>query len=165
MTTIARNQYDTRPTLDSDLNFANDPGVTKQADLKESDINLIFKRFEKSGQLPNMILKNPTYGDYSNVPDYQESINIVRHAEEQFLNLDVQIRNRFENDPAKFLGFVNDPKNMDEMEQMGLLKPEAVAIRAAARKKEADDYIAAQNLAKTNAEKDLIAKIKAEINK
>jgi len=121
----ARSQYDERPVLASDISFVGDKGVTKQADLKDCDINAIFKKYERCGQLPDMIVREGRYGDFSAVPDYQEALEIVRHAEEQFTNLDVSIRNRFENDPVKFLEFVNDPKNIDEMDRMGLLTPEA----------------------------------------
>lgn len=126
---VARGQYDERPVFPSDLDFSNDPGLTKQADAKDCDINSIFKRYEKTGQLPDMIVREPRYGDFSSVPSYQEAINIVRHAEEQFANLDVHLRNRFENDPVKFLEFCQDTKNLDEMEKLGLLSPDTVERR------------------------------------
>jgi len=161
----ARAQYDERPTLKSDISFAGDKGVTKQSDLKDADINAIFKRFERTGQLPTMIAKEGRYGDFSAVPDYQEAVTIVRTAEEQFANLDATLRNRFENDPAKFLEFATNPENMDQLENMGLLKPEVVEAR-----KQARAVVASQNDAKNQAEKakmkaDLIAEIKAELNK
>ncbi|QXP08250.1 MAG: internal scaffolding protein [Arizlama microvirus] len=161
----ARSQYDERPALASDLSFEGDKGVTKQGDLKDTDINLLFKRFEKTGQLPDMIAKEGHYGDFSAVPDYQEAVNIVRHADEQFAALDVNIRNRFENDPSKFLSFVTDEKNLDEIEKMGLLKPEKVAARKAAREAKDAEFRASELVKKDQAEKDLIAKIKAELNK
>ncbi|QXP08124.1 MAG: internal scaffolding protein [Arizlama microvirus] len=133
MVTIARAQYDVRNAFASDLSFEGDKGVTKQSDLKESDINTIFRKFEKTGLLPQMIVKEGRYGDFSAVPDYQEALQIIKTADEQFINLDVDIRNRFANDPAKFLEFATDLKNLDEMEKMGLLKPEIVKQRADAR--------------------------------
>jgi len=122
-----------RPALASDLTFEGDKGVTKQADLKDCDINGIFKKYEKYGQLPEMIVKDGRYGDFSEVPDYQEALNIVSTANEQFDALDVELRNKFANDPAKFLAFVTDPKNIDEVEKMGFLKPEVVKARQDAR--------------------------------
>jgi len=162
---IARAQYDERPNLASDLSFVGDKGVTKQSDLKDTDINVLFKKLERTGQLPDVIAKNGSYGDFSNVPDYQEAVNIVNHANEQFSLLDVTIRNRFENDPVKFLGFVSDPNNIDEIEKMGLLKPEAVAARRAGRDAKAAEQNAALAAKKQADEVALIAKIKAELNK
>jgi len=161
----ARAQYDERPSLASDLSFEGDKGVTKQSDLKDTDINAMFKRFERTGQLPQMIAKEGRYGDFSAVPDYQEAVLIVRTAEEQFSNLDARLRNRFENDPAKFLVFATDPANMDELEKMGLLKPEVVQARREARLAADKVKSDAELAAKAQAEKDLIVKIKAELNK
>jgi Chlamydia-phage Chp2 scaffold (Chlamy_scaf). len=161
----ARHEYMDRPILASDLNFEGDKGVTKQADLKESDINYIMKRFEKTGTLPEMILKNGHYGDYTAVPDYQEAMNIINLAQSQFEALDVNVRNRFENNPEKFLAFTTNPENYDEMEKMGLLKPELVEARRAERHKASADRLAAEKVANDLAEKALIAKIKAELAK
>lgn len=161
----ARSQYDERPVLASDLSFEGDKGVTKQSDLKDTDINAIMKRFERTGQLPDMIAHTPRYGDFSEVPSYQEALEIVNLANDQFSNLDANVRNRFDNDPAKFLGFATDPKNMDELEKMGLLKPEVVQQRLEARKQA---FAEAQAVAKANRDRDeqaLIAKIKAELAK
>lgn len=163
--TNARAQYDERPILASDLSFEGDKGVTKQADMKDADINAIFKRFEKTGQLPNMIAKVPTYGDFSNVPDYQEALQIVAHAREQFENLDVTVRNKFDNDPSKFLGFATDPKNMDELEKMGLLKPEVLKARRDAEIAASEANTVKMEADKAKAKADLIAEIKAELNK
>lgn len=161
---IARGQYDERPVVKSDLSFEGDKGLTKQSDAKDCDINLIFKRLEKCGTLSEMIVREGSYGDFSSVPDFQESLHIVRHAQEQFDNLDVTIRNRFENDPVKFLEFVNDPKNLDEMENLGLLKSEVVEARKKARYEESvkkEKEIADKKAAD---ERVLIEKIKAEIS-
>lgn len=127
-------------------------GRTKQADKESCDINNILKRYEKTGVLPDMIKQNPQYGDFSMAPDYQEALNIVRFAEEQFAALDAHIRLRFDNDPEKFLAFASDDKNYDEMEKMGLLKPEVVKARQdaaiakqAAEQKASEEAAAAAN--------------------
>lgn len=163
MTIIARTQYDERKPLPSDLNFEGDRGLTKQSDLKDCDINKLFEKIAKGGALPDMIIREGRYGDFSEVPDYQEALNIVKTAQEQFDALPVNLRNKFENDPVKFLEFVTDEKNMDELEEMGLLKPEVVASRRAAR--EAAEEVKRQENVKRNeeAEKALIAKIKSAL--
>lgn len=86
----------------------------------ECDINMIMKKFEKTGELPNMIKNNPQYGDFSQAPDYQEALHTVMHAQEQFSNLSAKIRNRFNNDPSQFLEFATNPENLQEMVKMGL---------------------------------------------
>lgn len=140
----ARHEYMDRPVLISDLSFEGDKGVTKQSDLKDCDINSIFKKYERTGQLPDMIVREPRYGDFSNVPDYQEAKQIIADANEQFEALDVNVRNRFGNNPEAFLAFATDPKNIDELEKMGLLKPEVVEARKVARKAASDAAFAAE---------------------
>jgi len=161
----ARSQYDPKPDNLRKISTKGDKIRTKQSDLKDTDINLLFKRFERTGQLPNIIQQQPQYGDYSSVPDYQESLNIVIRAKQQFALLDVSLRNRFENDPAKFLEFCSNDQNLDEMEKLGLLKPEIVQQRIEARKAQnLKDQLKAKEDQEA-AEKALITKLKAELVK
>lgn len=101
-----------------------DPSLTKQSDKDAADINNIMKRWERTGELPNMIARDPHWGDFSDVPTLMEAFAIVDHAEEQFENLDAQVRVRFANDPIAFAAFATDPKNRDELSKLGLLKPQ-----------------------------------------
>ena len=93
---------------------------TKQAFKDECDINNILKRYEKTGVLPDLIKSNPKYGDFSSALTYQESLNTVLHAQEQFEALGSRVRERFNNDPVKFLEFTSDPSNIEEMVKLGL---------------------------------------------
>jgi len=123
------------------VDCSGDPGRTKQADAAACDINNILKRYEKTGILPGMIRENPSYGDFSEAPDFQEALNLVRDAERQFGALDAPIRSRFDNDPAKFLEFVHNPSNIEEMANLGLLKPEVVKARNDAAAKAAKEAV------------------------
>lgn len=97
--------------------------LTKQSFKEECDINVILRRFEQTGQAPEL-RQQGHYGDFSDVPTYQESLNIVIQAHEMFDAQPSKIRDRFANDPIKFLEFVNDPQNKDEMYTLGLaVKP------------------------------------------
>jgi len=107
--------------------------MTKQADMAECDINNIMKRYETTGVLPDLIKQNPQYGEFADAPTYQESLHLVQYATEQFQALSAKVRARFDNDPATFLAFAGDARNLDEMETMGLLSPDAVTRRQAAR--------------------------------
>lgn len=96
------------------------PTMTKQSMADECNINTIMKKYRKTGQLPAMIRKDPQYGDFSEVPSYLESLNIVHKAQEQFSGLPARIRREFDNNPAKFLEFCHDPKNGQKLVEMGL---------------------------------------------
>lgn len=97
-----------------------EPSRTQKQFLEESDINNIMKRFKNTGVLPGMIRSNPQYGDFSDPVDYQEACNIVIRSREQFEALGSRVRERFGNDPEKFLKFVADPSNAEEMVRLGL---------------------------------------------
>lgn len=92
-----------------------------QSERDNCDVNLIVDRFQKTGVLPTMN-KTPQYGDFSQLPDYQESLNTVIAAQKAFMTLDARIRKQFDNNPAEFLDFVDDPKNGDKLIEWGLRK-------------------------------------------
>lgn len=96
---------------------------TKQSFRDECDINNILKKYQTTGILPDLIKTNPQYGDFSSVETYQESMNVVLHANEQFESLSSHIRDRFNNDPTKFLEFATNPQNGKEMVKLGLAQP------------------------------------------
>jgi phage internal scaffolding protein len=106
-----------------DLEIASQNQGAQQAGAHELEISYIMDRYQKTGVLPELIKKDPEYADYSAVPDFLEAHAIVDKAYEQFESLDSHIRKRFENDPAQFLAFCNDPGNLDEMRTLGLAKP------------------------------------------
>lgn len=107
-----------RVTLD-----ASGDGRTKQSFAEESNINLIMKKYEKTGMLDHLAIHEGRYGDFIGGPDYHQALSALRAADEAFLTIPAGVRARFDNDPAKFLTFVQDPDNLDEMIKMGLAKP------------------------------------------
>lgn len=96
-----------------------EPTRTKQAFKDECDVNNIVRKINESGIMPPAT-KQALYGDFSTSQSYQESLNLVIHAQEQFDALPASVRRRFANDPAQFLEFSNDPNNLDEMVKLGL---------------------------------------------
>lgn len=84
-------------------------GRTKGSFKDETDINKIMSKYLRTGQLPALIRSNPAYGDFSDVPSYQEALARVSMAQEAFLALPAQVRAECENDPKIFLQKVQDP--------------------------------------------------------
>jgi len=94
----------------------------KQSFVAECDINNIIKSFSVTGQF-NHLSRNAQKGVYMDLPDeqdFQVSMNIIAEATQAFATLPSQVRDRFNNDPAKFLGFMSDPANQDEAIKLGL---------------------------------------------
>lgn len=90
----------------------------------ESDINLIVKRME-SGQFDEFYERvgSGYYLDLTAVPDYTDARQKVALANSAFEQIPADIRKKFDNDPAKFLAFI-DKGDRKEFEELGLVLPE-----------------------------------------
>jgi phage internal scaffolding protein len=89
----------------------------------ETDIKYILQKYGKSKMAPTMI-NQALYGDFSEVPSFQEAQNRLIQAQESFMTLSSDVRKKFDNDPTQFLEFVSKKENVEEMRKMGLMKPE-----------------------------------------
>lgn len=96
------------------------PSLTKQAMRDECDVNLILKKYQATGVITHVKEAQAQYGDFSDIIDYQGALNQVLRASQTFLALPSRVRDRFQNDPGKFLAFCHDPKNQTEMVNLGL---------------------------------------------
>lgn len=103
--------------------------VTKQSFKDECDVNRIVARAQKTGFMPSGE-RQPQYGDFSNVPDYRESLDIVMKADASFAALPAEVRKYFDNDPAAYMDFLSDEKNRDEAIKLGLVNPKPTAETA-----------------------------------
>ena len=103
------------PPEDEGITFT-EPSMVQQQFAYESDLNNLVDHnmhFKDPAFVTKMILsgkmsdKQPLYGDFTQVADYQTALNTVNNAREQFAQLPAKLRDRFDNDPAKMLAFVN----------------------------------------------------------
>ena len=94
-------------------------GKTKQWHKKECDINQIMASYQKTGIIDHVNRHQKNYG-FASSEDLHESLNMINTANEMFADLPSQARAKFENDPAQFLDFVQDPKNESELYELGL---------------------------------------------
>lgn len=103
-----------------------EPSRTHQSFKDEQDVNLILKKYTKTGILPQSSGKIGEYGDFSDPVDYQAALNVGARAREQFEALPAKARKRFNNDPREFLEFMTDKENANEAVKLGLAtkKPE-----------------------------------------
>lgn len=95
--------------------------MTKQSFKDECDVNLIMKRYQKTGVLPMVSNRQPRYEDFGTGLDFHEAMQHVVAAQEMFNSLPSSVRSRFGNDAGAFLDFVQNPENVEEMRKMGLL--------------------------------------------
>lgn len=95
------------------------PTLAQQHSKDEVDINNIMKRYRKTGIIDHVAKHQGNYGENDGI-DYHQSMNIIRRADEMFLELPSQVRKEFGNNPAEFLDFVDNPANIEKLREMGL---------------------------------------------
>ena len=108
------------PYPDKPLLFE-DPSLTHQSFSQECDFNAVMAQWERTGTLPNSNPSAPSYEDVSDLVDYQQSVEIVAAAWDSFSALPSRVRERFGNDPAALIQFLQDPANRSEASSLGLL--------------------------------------------
>lgn len=128
---VFRHPFDGFDTLFSDLTayYNTDPSLTKQEFTDSVDPNKLLERAQRGQDISFAFRSSePQYGDFTQVPSsYHEAITAVTEARQTFMQLDPAIRQKFGNDPARFLDFALDPKNIEELVTMGLATPVADA--------------------------------------
>lgn len=113
-------QYDSDAVSRSTALRGFGPGRTQQQYKDEVDINTIAKNFGITGRLPENV-RMPTFGDFTDVEDYQSALNAARRASHSFMQMPAEVRLRFENNPQKFLEFCSNGANREEAIKLGLI--------------------------------------------
>lgn len=111
--------YDTDKASDDSAQGNFGESMTIQSQAEDADINVMLKRFGVTGQMPQGV-RTPEYGDFTTVTDFRSAVHAVMQAEDSFMAMPAETRERFKNDPQLFLEFCGDSKNVLEMEKLGL---------------------------------------------
>lgn len=96
-----------------------DEQLTEQSHADSCDIHNIMRKYEKTGLINHLNLHSGTYGDYTGAPDFHSAMNLISNASSMFESVPSKIRAQFDNDPGKFLAFMQDEKNRDAIIKMG----------------------------------------------
>lgn len=116
--------WNTRPDGTLDIGHINDdPSLTQQQFKDECDINNILRSYQETGTINHLNPRAGIFGDFSDVKDFKESLELVQYANEQFMQLPAKVRSRFQNNPAELVEFCNNPNNLEEAIQLGLANP------------------------------------------
>ena len=65
-----------------------------------------------TGHLP-IVSVQPMVGDFTNISDYHTMVETLRASNENFMLLPSAVREKFGNDPRKFVDFCVDPANIE----------------------------------------------------
>lgn len=115
-------------TMDESLKSGtacHDKSLAQQSQEEEANINTIVKRFGVTGQLPQIPMP-PTIDDFTEVFDFQSSMNLVLQAKRSFEQLPAEVRTMFQNDPHRFVNYVDaavEANDLDQLRRWGLAVP------------------------------------------
>lgn len=93
--------------------------MTIQADAEDADINIIMRKYNTTGLLPQLQMA-ALMGDFSEADDFRSAQEKIKAANEAFAEVPAALRKRFDNDPQQFIDFVLDDANKDEAIKLGL---------------------------------------------
>lgn len=102
------------------INFDDVESMTEQNHLERVKIQNIIKRYTAQGMIDHVNYYEGQYGDFVNSLDFNQSMNIVAETTQMFESLPAELRRRFNEDPAEYLDFVQNPENRAEMEELGI---------------------------------------------
>lgn len=109
------------------------PSLTSQEFKEECNINVLLKKYAVQAKLLGMplseVIPQPTaenFGDFTNVEDFQQSMNRISQVKGLFDSLPSDIRQRCGNDPANFLRMCQDSNNFKEFAERGIFDKEQV---------------------------------------
>jgi Chlamydia-phage Chp2 scaffold (Chlamy_scaf). len=99
-----------------------EPEVTKtvQSEKDRTEINNVIRRYNKTGLIDHVAKGRAMYGDFTEINEYQENLNMIMKAEASFAALPSEIRKKFDNDPGQFFEFATNPENEQKLVEMGL---------------------------------------------
>lgn len=109
--------------------FPKNPNATVQQQFQEdADINTMIRRHnagpgrfgQPMGVDPNAT-RQPRFMELPS-ESYHESLNRVQDAKNLFMSYPARVRARFGNDPFQMLRFIEDPRNIDEAQRLGLVE-------------------------------------------
>lgn len=103
--------------------------MTDQRFKDETDVNMILARYRVTGdkavlglQPSGERIRPPQYGDFSEVGTYQECLEVVMNAQEQFDALPASVRKEVGNTPEGMLQFISNPDNYDRGVELGIFE-------------------------------------------
>ncbi|WNK14860.1 MAG: internal scaffolding protein [Microvirus sp.] len=104
--------------------------LTLQSDAEDADINTLIKRFRLTGEIP-VVERTPLDLNLPEGFDFKMAMDIVNEGTRAFMELPADSRDRFNNDPAKFVDFALKPDNLDDMIKLGMASKAVVPPKVA----------------------------------
>ena len=112
------------------IDCSNDDIIVEQSHKDEVNINNIVKRHGIDMLQKIAAMQQPQW-DNNPSNDFQESMEIVTKAQQTFEQLSSDVRKKFNNNPAEFMDYVQNPENQNGLISLGLASriPETLPIQ------------------------------------
>lgn len=94
-----------------------EPSMTQQHQADEADINKIVQRYTQTGLMPQVPMP-PTMQDFDDVWDFQTAMNTIAAAKHSFQQIAPEVRSRFDNDPARFVAYVDEALQSGKLDEL-----------------------------------------------
>lgn len=91
--------------------------IVQQHFKEDVDVNTIVRRFGITGEMP-FGASGGVYGDFTEVTDFESARARILRAEEGFLRLPAEVRERFGNDPGAIVRFAQERSEAEFIEAM-----------------------------------------------
>lgn len=104
---------------------SDEPSLTIQSAERETDVNVIVAKYQKTGAITHHSKYAERYG-YATSSDFKEAMDLVAEGQSMFEALPSSLRDKFNGSPEQFLDFVQDPENVHEAVELGLLDPREI---------------------------------------
>lgn len=102
------------------------PSLTQQEFKESCDINNILAKFSVQAQALGVPVSQlmpqdqGTYGDFSQLDDFQTAQNKIAFINDQFSNLPSSVRRHFGDNLNNFINALSDPSRIDELGDLGV---------------------------------------------
>lgn len=106
--------------------FTGDESLVQQHFGNDVDINTIVRRFGLTRQMPSGV-SGGVYGDFTGIVDYESAVAAIKRAEDGFLALPAEVRERFGNDPGEVIRLAHELP-FEEFNGMMVVEPPPVVV-------------------------------------
>lgn len=93
--------------------------LTEQCHAEHVKIQNIIASYRETGIVTHLAKWQGKYMDLPGTFDFKQAQDLIAEAGEMFLSVPSHIREQFENNPAKFVEFMQNPENIEKMEELG----------------------------------------------
>lgn len=112
-------QFQIQPKTQTGKTFT-EPSLTEQHHKESVDIHNIMLQHKKTGILNHTAQYQGEYSNMIDAPTFEQAQRLIADANSMFETVPSHIRADFDNDPGKFLGFMQNPENREKIEAFGL---------------------------------------------